>query len=85
MSDGVIMLYIHARVRYCRSDYGQAVRTLRSALNYEAKKLNGQFSRKDYNYNCYFALNKVQCMYVIVAISDSCLKHILFFSSLTRH
>ncbi len=44
---------------WCRSVYGQGVRTLRAALNVEAKKKDPKFMRKDLNYSCYFALTKV--------------------------
>ena len=54
-----------------RSEYGQAVRTLRSALNYESKKENGHFLRKDYNFNCYFALRKVCIVHSLAIVSDS--------------
>lgn len=51
--------YVHVTV-FARSEYGQAVRTLRAALNIESKKKNDpKFRRKDYNFSCYFALTKV--------------------------
>lgn len=42
-----------------RSAYPQAVRSLRSALNFQSRKENGLFSRMEEEYNIYFALRKV--------------------------
>ena len=42
-----------------RSEYPQAVRSLRSALNFQSRKENGLFLRREEEYSIFFALRKV--------------------------
>lgn len=69
----VIIQYVHVHVGACdtflirtyishysfRSEYPQAVRSLRSALNFQSRKENGLFLRREEEYSIFFALRKV--------------------------